>query len=88
MFSVRTGEVLDPRLGELLSRREQHQLPRPRAGDRRKPGRAATAGLLDRVRLRAANSRNPVHFDGIEGRGNFLTHSKVHYELPNLVKHL
>ena len=25
----------------------------------------------------STNSRNPLHFDGIEGRGNFLTHSKV-----------
>ena len=27
------------------------------------------------------SSRNPLHFDGIEGRGNFLTHSKIHYAL-------
>ena len=32
--------------------------------------------------LRMTNSRNPRHFDTVEGRGNFLTHSKIHYELP------
>ncbi len=29
----------------------------------------------------AANPRNPLHFDGIERRGNFLAHSKLHHEL-------
>ena len=34
------------------------------------------------INLRTTNSRNPRHFDGIEGRGKFLTHSKIHDELP------
>ena len=33
-----------------------------------------------------SNSRNPLHFDIIEGRGKYLTvrltHSKLHYGLP------
>ena len=53
-----------------------------RRGRRSRSSRRRTRSSRGCSRSCATSSRNPLHFDGIEGRGNFLTHSKIHCGLP------